>query len=109
MIYVILYSTSYCVFSPIAPSQSRARERAVRGWAQSLRSASGAHLLDVENSVGRVRAKVNMMLSYMHVESKMICWAILHACSNLGSVLRVDILVFSILVGLHRKYKNYCI
>ena len=34
--------------------------------------------------MGRVRAKSNMMLIYMHVASKMICWAVVHACALLN-------------------------
>ena len=48
------------------------------------RSGPGAHLLDVENSIGRIRAVANMMLLYMHVASKMVSWALLHACTVLN-------------------------
>ena len=48
------------------------------------RSAPGAHLLDVENSIGRIRAVSNMMLIYMHVAAKMVSWALVHACTVLN-------------------------
>ena len=65
-----------------------------------LRSAPGAHLLDVENSVGRVRAKANMMLTYIHDASKMICWAILHAFALLNVLSSPDSTRPALAIGL---------